>query len=119
MEGALEYGQELEFENFEFEDSEWSGEGEVFSEAELMELAGELLEINSEAELDQFLGKLIKKVGGGIKKFLPIAGTVAGGFFGGPLGAKIGKGVASNLSQKKRSRIIEQASNKKAKKLSA
>lgn len=115
MEGALEYGQELEFENFEFEDSEWSGEGEVFSEAELMELAGELLEINSEAELDQFLGKLIKKVGGGIKKFvrspigkkiggflkgaakkfLPIAGTVAGGFFGGPLGAKIGKGVAS------------------------
>jgi hypothetical protein len=47
-------GQELEFENFEFEDSEWSGEGEVFSEAELMELAGELLEINSEAELDQW-----------------------------------------------------------------
>uniref|UniRef100_UPI004055B22C hypothetical protein n=1 Tax=Candidatus Electronema sp. TaxID=2698783 RepID=UPI004055B22C len=67
MEGALEYGQELEFENFEFED-EWSGEGEVFSEAELMELAGELLEIESEAELDQFLGKLIKRAASGIKR---------------------------------------------------
>ena len=52
-----------EFENFEFEQSGWSGEDEVFNEAELMGLAGELLEINSEAELDQFLGKLIKKAG--------------------------------------------------------
>ena len=115
MEGVLEYGQELEFENFEFEDSEWSGEGEVFSEAELMELAGELLEIESEEELDQFIGNLIRRVGRGIKKFahssigkkiggflkgvakkaLPIAGRVAGGVFGGPLGAKIGGGVAS------------------------
>ena len=114
MEGVLtEYAPA--FESFEFEDSEWSGEDEVFSEAELMELAGELLEIESEAELDLFLGKLIKRVGRGIKKFahssigkkiggflkgvakkaLPIAGAAAGGFFGGPLGAKIGKGLAS------------------------
>ena len=74
MEGALEYGQELEFENFEFEDSEWSGEGEVFSEAELMELAGELLEINSEAELDHFLGKLIKKAGSALGKVMMFRG---------------------------------------------
>lgn len=113
MESALmEYGPELE--SFEFED-EWSGEDEVFSEAELMELAGELLEIESEAELDLFLGKLIKRVGRGVKKFahssigkkiggflkgvakkaLPIAGAAAGGFFGGPLGAKLGHAVAS------------------------
>jgi hypothetical protein len=104
----MEYSPELE--SFEFEDSEWSGEGEVFNEAELMELAGELLEIDSEAELDQFLGKLIKRVGRGLgrvirspigraiggflkgvaKKALPLAGTALGGVFGGPLGAQIG-----------------------------
>jgi len=115
MEGALEYGQELELENFEFEDSEWSGEGEVFSEAELMELAGELMEINSEAELDQFLGKLIKRAASGIKKVarspigravggylkgmakkaLPMAGAALGGYLGGPIGAKLGHAVAS------------------------
>jgi hypothetical protein len=123
----MEHSPEVEAENFLFEQHEQPefesegflfeqhehGEGEVFGEAELMELAGELLEVSSEAELDRFLGKLIKKVGGGIKQFanssigraiggtlkglakkaLPLAGTVAGGFFG-PLGAKIGGGLA-------------------------
>ncbi|WP_417912185.1 hypothetical protein [Candidatus Electronema sp. TJ] len=104
---------EFESEGFLFEQHE-HGEGEVFSEAELMELAGELMEVNSEAELDRFLGKLIRNVGSGIKTFanssvgraiggtlkglaqkaLPLAGTVAGGFFGGPLGAKLGGGLA-------------------------
>lgn len=118
MEGTLEYGQELEFENFEFEDSEWSGEGEVFSEAELMELAGELMEVNSEAELDHFFRKAIKKAAqrvkkavraplgsavgsvlkGVAKKALPFAGPAVGGFFGGPLGANIGKSVAATAA---------------------
>ncbi len=114
----MEYSPE--FENFEAEQFEWSGEGEsedseVFSEAELMELAGELLEVNSEAELDQFLGKMIKRAGrsfgslmrsplgrtvGGLlkgvaKKALPLAGGAIGGFFGRPLGARIGSGLAS------------------------
>jgi hypothetical protein len=109
----MEYSPE--FESFEFEESEWSGEAEVFNEAELMELAGELLEIDSEAELDQFLGKLIKRVGRGLgrvvrspigravggflkgvaKRALPLAGTALGGFVGGPLGAQIGGGLAS------------------------
>jgi hypothetical protein len=109
----MEYSPE--FENFEFEESEWSGEEEVFNEAELMELAGELMEVNSEAELDQFLGKLIKRVGRGLgkvvrsplgravggflkgvaKRALPLAGTAFGGMVGGPLGASIGRGLAS------------------------
>ncbi len=104
-----------EFEDMEFEDVEWAGDAEVFTESELMELADELLQVESEAELDQFLGNLIKKVGRGIgkvvkspvgraiggflkgaaKKALPLAGAAVGGFFGGPLGAKIGKGLAS------------------------
>jgi len=114
----MEYTPEFEnfeFENFEFEDSEQAGEGEVFTEAELMELAGELMEVNSEAELDQFLGKLIKKAGKAVrgvirspigraiggylksaaKKALPLAGAAIGTYFGGPLGAKIGSGLAS------------------------
>ncbi|MEW5755931.1 MAG: hypothetical protein AB1810_06465 [Pseudomonadota bacterium] len=110
FEYAMEYSPELE--NFEFE---WSGEGEVFSEGELMELASELMEVTNEAELDRFLGGLVKKVGGAIgkvvkspvgqaiggvlkgvaKKALPIAGGALGAYFGGPLGAKIGSGLAS------------------------
>lgn len=89
--------------------------GEVFNESEVMELAAELLEVTNEAELDRFLGNLIKKAGsalgkvvkspigqavGGVlkgvaKKALPIAGGALGAYFGGPLGAKIGSGLAS------------------------
>jgi hypothetical protein len=114
-ENTFEFNPEMtsfENEQFEFEQSEW---GEVFSENELMELTAELLEVTDEAELDQFLGGLIKKVGGAIgkvvkspigravggvlkgvaKKALPIAGGALGAYFGGPLGAKIGSGLAS------------------------
>jgi hypothetical protein len=90
----------------------WAGESEsVFSETDEMELASQLLEVQDEQELDQFLGGLIKKVGGFIrspagraiggvlkglaKKALPLAGTALGTFVGGPLGAQIGSGLAS------------------------
>ena len=86
-----------------------------------MELAAELLEITSEEELDQFLGKLLKGAWRGIKKVgsavgkiarplgsalkgvakvaLPIAGKVAGGFFGGPIGGAIGGKLGSLVSK--------------------
>ena len=102
----------FESEQFAYEVPE---SGEVFSEAELMELAAGLLEVSDEAELEQFLGGLIKKAGraigqvvkspvgkaiGGVlkgvaKQALPIAGTALGAYFGGPLGAKVGSGLAS------------------------
>ncbi|HMV13605.1 MAG TPA: hypothetical protein PKD88_00190 [Nitrosomonas sp.] len=101
-----------QFEQYEYGEAEW---GEVFNESEVMELAAELLEVTNEAELDRFLGNLIKKAGsalgkvvkspigqavGGVlkgvaKKALPIAGGALGAYFGGPLGAKIGSGLAS------------------------
>jgi hypothetical protein len=106
-----------EFESFEGEQFEWSGEGEaeVFGEAEAMELAAELLEIRDEAELDHFLGNLLHRasravgqvlrspighaVGGVLKGIartaLPIAGGALGTFVGGPLGTTIGSGLAS------------------------
>ena len=78
--------------DFEFE-PEMHDESPL-SEEEEMELAAELLTLSEEAELDQFLGKLLKKAGKFVKPLaktlLPIAGKVAGGFFGGPLGATIG-----------------------------
>ena len=48
---------------FEFSDTEsFSAMGEaLFDEVEEMELAGQLLEITDEAELDQFLGDFLKK----------------------------------------------------------
>jgi len=113
---AAEYSPEFTMETDEFAfEEEYTGEAGVFSEAELMELATELLEVSDENELDQFLGKLIKRAGravgkfvkspagkaiGGVlkgvaKKALPIAGGAVGGFFGGPLGAQLGSGLAS------------------------
>ncbi len=110
---------EFESDQFEFpEELETYGYAETespFDEIEEMELAAELLGATDEAELDQFLGKLIKKVGraagrfvrspvgqslGGIlkgaaKKYLPILGGAAGTFFGGPAGAAIGSQLAS------------------------
>jgi hypothetical protein len=106
----------FETEQFEWQgENQWGGETEVFSEAEVMELAGELLEVSNENELDMFLGDLIKRAGGALgqvvrspvgqavgsllknaaSKALPLAGTALGGMLGGPLGARIGGGLAS------------------------
>ncbi len=101
-------------EQFAYE-SEWEGEEGMLSEAEEMQLASELLTVTTEAELDQFLGNLVRRasraigsairspigqaVGGVLKsaakKALPLAGGALGGYIGGPLGAKIGSGLAS------------------------
>ena len=55
------------------------GETGAFSEAEAMELAAELLSVSNEAELDRFLGNLIKR-----------AGQVAGKFIKSPVGQQLG-----------------------------
>jgi hypothetical protein len=107
----------FEAEQFEFAESEASsGEtGEVFGETEQMELASELLEVTSEAELDRFLGDLISRAGQAVGKFvkspegqaiggllkgaakqvLPGIGSAVGSYFGGATGAKLGGDVAS------------------------
>ena len=115
---TLEYGQqEYEAEQqMEFGQGEWGGgQRGVFSEAEEMELANQLLSVSNEAELEQFLGDFLSKAAsvagqvlrspvgqaiGGVlkgvaKKALPLAGGAVGGYFGGPLGAQIGSGLAS------------------------
>jgi hypothetical protein len=116
--GMYEFDPEtadFEEEQFEYGESEWEGESvDVFSEAELTDLAAELMQITNEEELDYFLGKLVKRAAGAIgkvvrspigkavggvlkaaaKKALPIAGGALGAYVGGPLGAKIGSGLA-------------------------
>jgi hypothetical protein len=114
-------GEDTEFD--ELEDFEFGGEelesfetGETLDETEEMELASQLLEITDEAELDQFLGSLIKRAGravgqfarsgagralGGIlkgaaKKALPTLGGAIGGYFGGPTGGRMGSQLAAN-----------------------
>jgi len=95
-----------EFEGFE-------SEGEL-DEVEEAEMAAELLEITDEAELDQFLGKLIKKAGtflkspvgqklggllkGAAKKFLPMAGTALGNLIAPGVGGAIGGKIAAQAS---------------------
>jgi hypothetical protein len=92
------------FESDAFETGEFEFEGETdlespFEEFEEMEYAAELLSIQSEDELDQFLGKLIKRAGRGLSKvgkvFRPLGGVLKGlakkalPFVGGALGSFI------------------------------
>lgn len=86
----------------------------IFNEQQEWELASELLEVNNEQELEQFLGNLISKAGSAIGSFirsdtgkaiggvlkdaagkiLPMAGSAIGGYFGGPAGAQFGGKLA-------------------------
>jgi uncharacterized protein (DUF697 family) len=122
FENEFELEGEGEFE-FEFEgegEGEFEFEGEMEGEALEMELTTELLEVNNEQELEQFLGNLFSSVAKGVsnfaksgigktligglksiaKKALPIAGGALGNFLvpglGGAIGSKLG-GMASNL----------------------
>lgn len=111
--------QELEGESFEFEfnaEGEW---GEVFNENELNELASELLEVTNEQELEQFLGNIIKKVGGAVGKFvksplgkqlggmlkglakqaLPVVGSTLGNLVVPGVGGAVGGKLASMAGQ--------------------
>ena len=124
MEYEDEFENEFEYDDeYEYED-EYAYEGEfeaggydmenVFDESEEMELASELLTVADDAELEYFLGSLIKKAGrkvgkfvkskagralgkvlkGVAKKALPIAGGALGTFIGGPAGGAIGSKLA-------------------------
>lgn len=120
-EGEFETEYEEPYDEYEYE-SEYEFEGEyddegssVFDEAEEMELAAELLSVSDDEELEYFLGKLIKRAGrkvkrfvksktgrtlgrllkGAAKKALPIAGKAIGTAFGGPVGGAIGGRLAS------------------------
>jgi hypothetical protein len=70
-----------EFETDEFETDEMElTDSEVLDEADEMELASELLEVQDEAELDQFIGKWFRKASPFVGKFLrSSAGRALGG----------------------------------------
>jgi hypothetical protein len=96
-------------------DPEAEYESEGIQQNEEYELASELLEATSDEELDHFLGKLFKKAGGALsraargplssvirsvaKKALPMLGTAAGTFFGGPAGAALGAKLGGAAGQ--------------------
>ncbi len=103
--GAGELGEEL------------GGDDGLMSEMEEVELASELLNASSDAEIDQFLGKVFRRIrrriGRAIPSLRPLAGMLRGlvrralpiaggalGTFGGPLGTALGSrlgGAASRL----------------------
>lgn len=114
-----EYDDEFDDEYHDEYEDEFST-GSALSEEEESEMAYELLAINDEQEMDEFLGRLIKRATRGIRKVarrlpfrqikkglrraakfaLPKAGRLVGTYFGGPLGGRIGKRVgrfASNM----------------------
>jgi len=78
-----------ELQQFEAELQELAGEfSSPLGEQQEMELAAQLLEIRDEAELEQFLGKLIKGVAKGV-----------GGFIDSPTGKALG-GILKNVAKK-------------------
>jgi hypothetical protein len=104
----------------DFEQETLVGDGEaVFDEVEEMEQAAALLEVQDEGELDQFLGTLVKKVGGKLgamvprnlqkalaanlrrvaKIALPKVGAALGNMVVPGLGGVVGAGVASNAGK--------------------
>jgi hypothetical protein len=117
-------------------------EGEILSENEELELAMELLSIQNEQELEQFLGGLFKKVGSGLKsvgkfvskKVLPVVGPalkslaktalpIAGGALGSlipipgvgtMIGRGLGQAVASALEMETAGMSPDQADIEKA-----
>jgi len=110
-------GMGFEFADTETNSATLTGEA-LFDEVEEMELAGQLLEITDEAELDQFLGNFLKKAWSGIstmastvakplggvlkvvaQKALPILGGAAGTYFGGPAGGMIGSQLAARAGK--------------------
>jgi hypothetical protein len=98
------------------ESFEYPGTGQVFSESEVEQLAGEAMGITSEAEMEQFLGDLISKASraigsfvkspvgkalGGVlksaaKQLLPMAGQALGNYFNNPaLGSQLASAAGS------------------------
>jgi len=119
-ESQMGFNNEMGYEEESSYEEEWEWENAIMGENNEYELAAELLSLSNEAELDQFLGKIINQVGRGLSQFaksdlgknligglksvakkgLPILGKVAGTFLGGPAGAMIGSklgSMASNL----------------------
>lgn len=91
------------------------GQGEVSEET----LAYEFVGLQSEDEIDRFLGKLVRRAARGVRNFanssvgkaiggvlkkaakhaLPLVGRAAGTFIGGPLGGQIGSKLGSFAGQ--------------------
>ncbi len=107
---------EIDDESFEFDD----GADELpFDDEEELELAAELLEIENDEEFDEFLGKVFRRVGRGIRrvtrskpfrrvfrgvkrigrKILPIAGGALGNLVAPGIGGKVGAGLGSFASK--------------------
>src|SRR5262245_28054004 len=114
--GEAPFGEMHAMETGETMPGSWN---EALSEDEELALASEILEIQTEDELNRFLGKLFKRVtrgiggfirspvgqmlGGVLKKIgrvaLPLAGKALGTFVGGPFGAVIGGQLANVAGQ--------------------
>lgn len=106
----FEYEEEAEFADEYDGEYGYEAEGEAeMDEVEEMEFAAELLEISDEAELDQFIGKLFKRVKRGAGKFFKSGmGRQLGGMLkgvakmalpkiGGALGTFIAPGVGTAI----------------------
>lgn len=100
-------------------ETEFAQEGTPFGEMQELQLASELLEISSEAELEQFLGNMLSAVGGAARQFarsdtgqalggilkdaarqaLPVVGQAVGKWISPGYGGPIGQTVATQAGK--------------------
>lgn len=84
--GLLEFSPDTDAFDFggDAERADAISDGEVFTEAEEMELAADLLEVATESDLDRFVGSLIGKAGRAVGTFVRApTGQVLGGILKG------------------------------------
>jgi hypothetical protein len=100
-------------------ESEFNEAGSPFGEMQELQLASELLEISSEAELEQFLGNILSTVGGAARQFarsdtgqalggilkdaarqaLPVVGQAVGRWVSPNYGGPVGQTVATQAGK--------------------
>lgn len=115
LEGEFEGAGGFGAEELEGEGEYGEGETGAFSPNDELDLAAEMLSVSNEAELDQFLGKLIGRAVKGVRRFamsptgmalggilknaarkaLPVVGRALGTAVGGPVGGALGGRLAS------------------------
>jgi hypothetical protein len=101
------------------DEAEWQDADAVFDELEEMELAAQLLEVTDDDDMDQFLGKLVRKAGKAVgrsvrgpvgralgntlrnvaRRALPVAGAALGNLVAPGAGGAVGSRLASSAGQ--------------------
>ena len=80
MEMDMEMEMEMEAGGYGYQAGYGAGDGEYGGQIDEVDLAAELLSVTNEAEMDQFIGRLLRTVGRGVRSFArsPVGRAIGG-----------------------------------------